>query len=159
MAVGYSELESMRLTYPAKIINLLLDDRKDDLLPDDDIFAAVNGNVGIIIRHKLSRRYSDQFTAWETEPHEMVELISDQLTIYEYYARKGRTPPGKIAKEYKQAMQLLQDIADGKADLEGATQDESSSKIWSTNKKPTMSLDERDRDTGTLIKRGTLHHF
>lgn len=159
MAVGYSDLESMKLSYPAKIINLLLDDKKDDLLPDDDIFNAININVGIMIRHKLAKRYSNQFTLWETDPHEMVELISDQLTIYEYYVRKGRTPPGKLIREYKEAMQALKDLADAKDDLQGVTLDDAKSNIWSSESAPTMTLDKRDKTTGKVTEKGTMYYF
>jgi phage gp36-like protein len=159
MAVGYSDLASMQVAYPAKIVNLLLDDKKDDMLPEEDVFAIVNGNVGIMIRQKLNKRYSDYFTAWETEPHETVELISDRITIYEYYVRKSRMPPGKITREYKEAMQLLQDLADNKQNLTGITLDDDKSDYWSKESGGTMTLDERDKVTGTVTKKGTMHYF
>lgn len=159
MTVGYSDLESMKLSYPESIINLLLDDKKDDLLPESDVFEAININVGIRIRHKLSKRYSDQFTTWETEPHEMVELISDRLSIYEYYVRKRKSPPGKIAREYKEAMQELQDLSDAKDDLQGITLDDAKSTIYSTDKAGTMTLDKRDKVTKAVTVQGTLHYF
>lgn len=160
MAVGYSDQESLKLTYPASIVDLLLDDKKDDGLPEEDVFDAVNGNVGIMIRHKLGKRYSDYFEAWETAPHEMVELLSDRLTIYEYYVRKGKNPPAKIITEYKAAMQTLQDIADGKEDLEGIVfTDDDESTIWPTDSGPTMTLNKRDPDTGIVTKYGSLHNY
>lgn len=159
MTIGYSDLAHMKLLYPAAKINLLLDDKKDDGLPEEDVFEAVNITVGVTIRQKLSKRYSDEFTEWETTPHEQVNKISNRILIYEIYARKSKSPPGKITREYKEAMDLLEDLADANEDLDGITLDDAKSTIYSTDKAGTMTLDKRDKVTKAVTERGTLHYF
>jgi phage gp36-like protein len=159
MGVGYSDLDDLRKSYQAIKVNRLLDDVRDDGLPDDEIFDAVNIDVGIIIRKKLYRRYGDNFTEWESIVPEQVGEISDKILMYQLYVRKSHKVPVDISKAYKEAMQSLMDIANGKEDLYDVTLAEDDSVIWATEREAGMTLDQTDVNTGALIKKGSLHYF
>lgn len=158
MAVGYSDIDDLRKSYQAVKVNSLLDDVRDDGQPDPEIFDAVNIDVGIIIRKKLYRRYGDYFTGWETTVPEQIGEISDKILMYQLYVRKGHNAPADIVKGYKMAMKSLMELATNKEDLYDVTLTEDEDNVWSTDRIPTMSLDETDAD-GNVTKKGTLHGF
>ena len=156
MGVGYSDLTSMKLVYPGDDIDLLLDDNRDDGLGDEGVFGAINATVGADIRHKLTTRYSDQFTAWETAPHEKVENISDRMVMYRLYLRKGRKPPINIEKDFKASESELEALSEGKESLDGVTVAAEASKIRPINSAPRMNLGKVDPTTRKIANPGTL---